>query len=193
MSLTAPPETALRGRLFTGAALSEIAFPLGGIGTGTVSLGGRGDLRDWEIFNRPAKGRWLPYTFFALWARPEGGDAVARVLERRLRPPFVAAQGLPVGQLCGLPRLREAEFHGSYPLATIRFQDDSLPLTVALKALNPLIPMNDRDSGIPCALFTWTLSNPDQERAVEASVAFSLLNACGYDGQAHLGNRHHAL
>jgi hypothetical protein len=40
-------------RSFTGAQLGEIAFPLGGIGTGTVSLGGRGDLRDWEIFNRP--------------------------------------------------------------------------------------------------------------------------------------------
>ncbi len=36
--------------------LARIALPLGGIGTGTVSLGGRGDLRDWEIVNRPAKG-----------------------------------------------------------------------------------------------------------------------------------------
>ena len=36
--------------------LQRIALPLGGIGTGTVSLGGRGDLRDWEIMNRPAKG-----------------------------------------------------------------------------------------------------------------------------------------
>lgn len=37
----------------------RIALPLGGVGTGTVSLGGRGDLRDWEIVNRPAKG-WRP-------------------------------------------------------------------------------------------------------------------------------------
>ncbi|MBT4497280.1 MAG: hypothetical protein HOC74_06135, partial [Gemmatimonadetes bacterium] len=36
--------------------LLRIALPLGGIGTGTVSLGGRGDLRDWELMNRPAKG-----------------------------------------------------------------------------------------------------------------------------------------
>ncbi len=50
--------------------LVRIALPLGGIGTGTVSLGGRGDLRDWEIMNRPAKGfsrsgvraaRFLPF------------------------------------------------------------------------------------------------------------------------------------
>ena len=31
-----------------------LTFPLGGIGTGTVSLGARGNFRDWEIFNRPA-------------------------------------------------------------------------------------------------------------------------------------------
>ena len=36
--------------------VDRLAMPLGGIGTGTVSLGGRGDLRDWEIMNRPAKG-----------------------------------------------------------------------------------------------------------------------------------------
>ena len=34
--------------------LYQIALPLGGIGTGTVSLGGRGELRDWEIMNVPA-------------------------------------------------------------------------------------------------------------------------------------------
>ncbi len=184
---------AMSQRVFTGESLREVAFPLGGIGTGTVSLGGSGDLRDWEIFNRPGKGRNLPYTFFSLWASRDGDPPVARVLERRLLPPYVAAHGLPVGQLCGLPRLREARFHGSYPLARIDFQDESLPLQARLEAFNPLIPLNDRDSGIPCACFTWTLRNPDPGRTIEATLAFSLLNACGYDGQARFGNRYHTV
>ena len=46
--------------------LTRIALPLGGIGTGTVSLGGRGELRDWEINNRPAKGFEPTFSFFAL-------------------------------------------------------------------------------------------------------------------------------
>jgi len=51
--------------------IGKIALPLGGIGTGTVSLGGRGDLRDWEIMNRgalgfvPTKERFGP--FFAIF------------------------------------------------------------------------------------------------------------------------------
>src|ERR1043166_4595900 len=93
-------------RTFSGESLREIAFPLGGIGTGTVSLGGRGQLRDWEIFNRPGKGRDLPYTFFALWAHADGSEPVARVLESQLQPPFAGATGPPTGRVAGLPRLR---------------------------------------------------------------------------------------
>ncbi|MCC6442483.1 MAG: hypothetical protein IT210_03385 [Armatimonadetes bacterium] len=168
-------------RTFSGRALAEVAFPLGGIGTGTVSLGGRGQFRDWEIFNRPAKGKSLPFTFFALWARPEGEEAVACVLERRLLPPFAEGAGMSPAYLCGLPRLKEARFRGEYPFAWIDFEDDSLPLKVSLEAFNPFIPMNDRDSGIPAAVFRWTLENPTNRR-VEATVAFSLINMAGYDG-----------
>src|SRR4051794_27897977 len=83
-------------RTFSGAALDQVVFPLGGIGTGTVGLGGRGNLCDWEIFNRPAKGKVLPYSFFAVWAHAAGAPApVARVLERRLLPPFSGGRGLP--------------------------------------------------------------------------------------------------
>ena len=35
--------------------LIRIALPLGGIGTGTVSPGGRGDLRDWETSTGPPR------------------------------------------------------------------------------------------------------------------------------------------
>jgi len=53
-------------RVFTGRRLTAIAFPLGGVCAGCVSLGGRGQLRDWEIFNRPDKGNAPTYAFPAI-------------------------------------------------------------------------------------------------------------------------------
>ena len=181
-----------RGRTFTGESLKEVAFPLGGIGTGTVSLGGRGQLRDWEVFNRPAKGRDLPYTFFAVWAKPEEGPAVARVAERRLLPPYVDGRGLQPSHLCGLPRLAEATFHGEYPFARIDFHDTLLPVRLSLTAWNPFIPLDPDASGMPVACFDWEVRNPS-DRPVDVTLAFSLLNAAGYDGQAPLTTRRHAL
>ncbi len=179
-------------RRFSGAVLKEIAFPLGGIGTGTVSLGGRGQLRDWEIFNRPAKGKNLPYTFFALWAQAAGQVPVTRVLERQFLPPFIGEMGLPTSQVSGLPRLREATFTGAYPFAHIAFHDDALPLQVELLAYNPMIPLDAERSGLPVAIFHWRLTNPGPA-SVDCTLAYSQLNPVGYDGQANLGGRRHPL
>ena len=179
-------------RTFSGASLQQIAFPLGGIGTGTVCLGGRGDLRDWEIFNRPAFGTRLPFTFFALRACPKGGQPTTRVLERRLLPPHIDGRGLLPGQMAGLPRLDEARFTGAYPLAHVAFDDAALPLAVELDAFNPFIPLNADDSGLPVAIFRWRLHNPSQV-TVDATVAFSVFNAVGYDGQSTVRNRRHPL
>lgn len=179
-------------RTFTKESLKEVAFPLGGIGTGTVSLGGRGNLRDWEIFNRPGKGKDLPYTFFAVWAQAEGGEPVARVAERRVMPPFVDGRGLSPAKVYGLPRLEEVTFRGEYPFAWLDFQDSTLPVHLGLRAWNPFIPLDETASGLPVALFDWDVSNPT-DRPVEVSLAFSLYNAAGYDGQAELTNRHRGL
>ena len=181
----------LQARTYTAHSLKEIAFPLGGIGTGTVSLGGRGQLCDWEIFNRPAKGKNLPCSFFALWCRPEGGEPTARILERRLLPPFVADRGLSPWAVSGLPRLDEAVFRGTYPMADLAFTDSTLPLHVALEAFTPFAPFDDRISGMPVAIFLWRLHNPTS-RAVDATLVYSQLNPIGYDGVEELrrGRRH---
>ncbi|HFE53258.1 MAG TPA: hypothetical protein ENK07_07430, partial [Bacteroidetes bacterium] len=178
-------------RVFTGASLQAVAFPLGGIGTGTVSLGGRGDLRDWEIFNHPGKGKDLPYSFFALWTASGQGRSVAKVLERELFPPYSSSGfGSPSDQVSGLPRLREARFRGEYPFAWIDFEDDELPLQVSLEAWNPFVPLDPVDSGIPVAILTWRLRNPGPEpaRFALASTLFNPIGSDGYDfGSSRFG------
>jgi uncharacterized protein (DUF608 family) len=173
------------GTTLSGQQLAEVAFPLGGIGTGTVSLGGQGQLRDWEIFNRPAKGRILPFSFVALWTKAEGGDGSTRVVEGPPLPPFRGWNGFKRESGQGLPHFRNARFTGNYPLAHIDFEDDSLPVSVQLDAFNPFIPLNVDDSSLPVAIFNYRVTNRLQ-KPVQFALAFSLMNPVGYDGKAFL-------
>jgi len=179
-------------RTFRGEHLAQIAFPLGGIGTGTVSLGGRGELRDWEIFNHPSKGQQLPYTFFAVRVaeadRGRRQSAVCRVLERELLPPFSANHGLSPHLVAGLPRLREASFSGTYPFARIEFDAHPLPVGISLEAWNPFIPLNDLDSGLPLAVLDYRFSNPTS-RALDLSVIGSITNPVSFGEPGRNRNR----
>ncbi|MBV9848188.1 MAG: hypothetical protein JO250_00735 [Armatimonadetes bacterium] len=161
--------------------LARIALPLGGIGTGTVSLGGRGDLRDWEIVNRPAKGFTLEKTFFALYARTEGGEAVARALEGPLDlSEYEGGFGSPARNH-GLPRFRRAAFEAAYPLGQVLLSDPDVPVEVRLQAFNPLIPGDAERSGLPVAVLRYVLTNTT-DTPLAVSVCGSVQNFIGADG-----------
>jgi non-lysosomal glucosylceramidase len=160
------------------AAASAAAFPLGGIGTGNVSIGARGEFRDWELFNRPAKGRRNPFTFFALRVAEPGGDPMVRVLEARHRPPHPGDQGYGVGDVAGLPRFDDARMRGRYPLLELDLRDDRLPVEVGLTAFTPFVPLESADSGIPVAVLRYRLRNRSASQQ-RATIAGSLANPLG--------------
>ena len=165
-------------RVFRGRQLAMIAFPLGGVGAGSISLGGRGQLRDWEIFNRPDKGNSPPYAFPCIWAQAGKAKPVARVLESRILPPYQGSSGLGAQNAPGLARLASATFTGEYPLAHIDFQDARLPVKVSLDAFSPFIPLEPDDSGLPVAVLRYTVTNPGPV-AAKCSIAFCIDNPVG--------------
>lgn len=162
-------------RIFRGRALRMIAFPLGGVAAGSIALGGRGQLRDWEIFNRPNKGFRPSYSFPSIWVQSGNDKPAARVLESRISPPYEGQDGLGSDNVPGLSRLESATFTGEYPLAHIDFEDRSLPVKVALDAFSPFIPHEPDDSGLPVAVLRYTVTNPGHMQA-KVGIAFSLDN-----------------
>jgi non-lysosomal glucosylceramidase len=176
---TAPPVVRYP-RTFTGKHLAMIAFPLGGVAAGSIALGGRGQLRDWEIFNRPDKGKSVSYSFPSIWAQVGNAKPVVRVLEAKLMPPYEASGGLSPSQVSGLARLDDATFIGEYPLAKIAFRDRDLPVRVSLEAFTPIIPLDADASGLPAAVLRYIVHNPTKETA-KVSIAFSLDNPAGLD------------
>ncbi|TDE10406.1 GH116 family glycosyl-hydrolase [Jiangella asiatica] len=148
----------------------RIALPLGGIGTGTVSLGGRGDLRDWEIMNRPAKG-WTPRdSFFAIRA----GDTV-RALEGPIDPVLYEGwEGAAVANH-SLPRFSRSAFLAAYPLGQVLLNDPAVPVSVRLRAFNPLVPADLDASSIPVAVLRYAVTNTGGE-PLDVTVAGSVRN-----------------
>jgi len=158
-------------RRFSGEYLSRIAYPVGGIGTGGLELGGRGNLRSWQIFNRPSDHEIQPYIFPAIFVRSTGRPDFASFLESQLLPPFdVHDNGVRFYGLPGMPRMADAEFYDSFPLARIDFKDLHCPVQVSLDAFSPFFPVDIDSSGLPAAVLTYSVKNP---LSVPADVAIT--------------------
>ena len=153
---------------------------MGGIGTGCFAINSRGQLQDFELFNRPSKGLNFPFTFFAVHGEGEGVEAFTKILESQMQPPFSASQGLLPQTVAGLPRFQRSRMEGRFPFINVQLFDDALPLDAELEAFNPFIPLNADDSGIPVALLRYKLRNRG-EKTLTVSVAGSLYNASGFD------------
>jgi uncharacterized protein (DUF608 family) len=160
-----------RQTTYEGQNLLQIAFPLGGIGAGTVCINGIGALQDFSIRNAPSTSaepdRHLPLDGgFALLHLPKTG--LTRLLEGPFPPEKIYNQGLKSqgyngAGYEGLPRLRNVTFRGEYPFAHVDLSDPDVPLTIAIRAFNPFIPLDDKHSSLPCAILEYTLSNPTKQ------------------------------
>ncbi len=171
-------------RIFRGRQRALIGFPLGGVGAGCISLGGRGQLKEWWIFNRPDKGRSPRYAFPAIRVEAVGSKPVARVLEARILPPYShGPDDLGSDNVPGLPRLEDCTFTGEYPLARVEFEDRDLPVHVALEAFTPFIPLDADESGLPLAVLRYRVSNPGAASA-RVSIAWSIENPIGQERDA---------
>lgn len=154
-------------RSFTEGNLEAVAMPIGGIGTGTVWLDGYGRLSVWQIFNNYTEER-LPGSFFAIRAQADGSEPAVRVLQTAPEDGFDAFKSLV--------------FRAGYPIADVEFEDEGFPVQVKMEAFNPMIPLDTRNSAIPCALFRFTVRNTSS-KSTWVSLLGTLQNAVGCEGR----------
>ncbi len=165
--------------VYTGENLRNIFYPLGGIGTGNLLIGGRGNILEFEIFNRAQRDELPPYmTFFSLWYNDGDNEPGAIILERRHFDNFTNGFGVPRQQLSGIPRFDEIRWTGAPPFIGLGFEDRRVPLDIRLECFSPLIPLDVPNSSIPVGTFTWTISNPT-DQTIEFALAFNISNPFG--------------
>ncbi|SPE60297.1 conserved hypothetical protein [Verrucomicrobia bacterium] len=166
---------------YRGAELERIGMPVGGICAGQLYLGGDGKLWHWDIFNQhDDTGSSGPH-----YAKP-------------LQPTSPLEQGFALriirggqSQVRSLDRKgwSDVSFIGEYPLGFVEYRDPGSPVSVALQAYSPFIPLNTEDSALPAVILSYTLKN-ESGKVVEAELAGWLENAvCVHSAESSAGER----
>lgn len=150
--------------IYTGENLDRIAFPLGGIGAGTICIEGTGALSHFSLRHRPEVFS-QPAVFAAVSVK--GRSGAARVVEGPV--PSWKLYGQPgtaegaVGRTYGLPRFDEASFEARFPFAIIRLSDRELPLRAEITAWSPFEPGDADNASLPVAALEYRFTNTGRE------------------------------
>ena len=171
--------------IYQGKNAKNISFPLGGIGTGCIGLGGNGELIDFEIYNKPNKSTRQGYTHFAIKAECDEktdikilqGDTCENYIGNCDRDGWMSGIGYgpKPNSLAGFPHFKNVIFKGEFPLAKLTFEEENFPAKCTLTAFNPFIPHDDFNSSIPAAMFEWEVENINRKET-EFTLAFALQN-----------------
>ncbi len=153
--------------IYSGTALGAIQIPVGGIGAGTIRMNGNAT-RDnswwiwgeWEI--NPMK--TMPNSFFAIRTQVGTAPAVVRALQ-------TVNQG-------NWSKMTDLTFKGEYPFGWYDFVEPALPVKVSLEVFNPLIPLDAKNSAIPCAVYSYTVENTSAQ-TVKVNLLGTQMNPIG--------------
>ncbi len=153
--------------VYKGAKLLQIAMPMGGIGAGCICLNGYGGLQDFSIYNKPGTsatpdGHGFRDASFALLHIV--GTEKTKLVEGPIPPEKIynlglQGQGYRGGGHEGIPRFKNCEFESRYPFGTVRLDDPAMPVKVEIEGWSPFVPNDEKVSGIPAAILTYTLEN----------------------------------
>lgn len=166
-------------------SLKYIGMPVGGIGCGTVYLGGDGRLFVWDIFNQFHEGVVINTARFKSTNLSErnGANYVDPPTPDRYPGGFRQGFGLQVGdrfQRMEEKDWAEVEFRGDWPVGRVTYRDPLTPVEVSLHAFSPFIPLNLDDSALPVTVMEYTVRNTS-DKPVTAALSGWLENAVGIE------------
>ncbi|MCY4446921.1 MAG: GH116 family glycosyl-hydrolase [Rhodobacteraceae bacterium] len=170
---------------YDGEATRYATFPLGGIGAGSIGIGADGRLKDWEIYNRPAKGSLNGFTHFAVKAMRGDQLIDIRLLNGEYKGNAAGElQGTPYNTfgfgprretMAGFPWFNETSLQGPYPVAELSFKDVRFPGSVKMEAFSPFVPLESRISSMPAAHFEVEITNSS-----EKDIDYSIYGCIGF-------------
>lgn len=178
--------------------LRYIGMPVGGICSGGVYVGGDGRLWLWDIFNQNQLGvitKVLPIKLESFNLKEINNVEGTLYLEPLTETsPLQQGFALSIKQngTTKIKRLHQDDwdevlFEATYPVATIKYIDPTLPLEVSVQAFSPFIPGNAKDSGMPATIQSISLKNLS-DSPLEIEVIGWLENKLLHNTEKHHNN-----
>ncbi|KAK7066212.1 Non-lysosomal glucosylceramidase [Halocaridina rubra] len=147
--------------------------PLGGIGSGTIGRGFRGEFCRYQIIPGIYEYHTVMANQFIVTIRdPKGNTLYQKVLSTHSKPKkslgawdwgFSGADGL----YCGL-----------YPRSWTVYNIKEQSIRLICRQISPVIPHNYKDSCLPVGVFVWTVENGNSEPR-DVSITFTFKNGTG--------------
>ncbi|XP_023000039.1 non-lysosomal glucosylceramidase [Cucurbita maxima] len=163
--------------------------PLGGMGSGSISRGFRGEFRQWQIIPGTCEASPVMANQFSIFISRDGGNKkYASVLAPGQHEGIGKAGDSGISSWGWNLDGQHSTYHALFPRAWTVYDGEPDPeLKVSCRQISPFIPHNYRDSSLPTAVFVYTLVNTGKERA-KVSLVFSWANSIG--GISHLSGDH---
>lgn len=164
--------------------LNYIGMPAGGINCGTMYLAGDGRLWLWDIFNKNQEGIEPKEVQIEMTGNkkilPRDGSAYVAPAKdiRPLEQGFAFLIEYDDKKI--IKRQEAADwddiaFEATYPIATVRYIDQQLPVEINANIFSPFIALDENNSGLPATVYSFNIKNKSG-KPVRISIAGWLEN-----------------
>ncbi|GAV66154.1 DUF608 domain-containing protein/GBA2_N domain-containing protein [Cephalotus follicularis] len=163
--------------------------PLGGMGSGSISRGFRGEFRQWQIVPGTCDASPVMANQFSIFISRDGGNKkFASVLAPGQPDGLEKADDQGISSWGWNLSGQHSTYHALFPRAWTIYDGEPDPeLKISCRQISPFIPHDYRDSSLPTAVFVYTLVNTGKERA-KVSLLFTWANSVG--GISNLSGEH---
>ncbi|KAM3756309.1 hypothetical protein ACB098_02G102300 [Castanea mollissima] len=154
--------------------------PLGGMGSGSISRGFRGEFRQWQIIPGICEASPVMANQFSIFISRDGGNKnFASVLAPGQHEGLGKAGDQGISSWGWNLSGQHSTYHALFPRAWTIYDGEPDPeLKISCRQISPFIPHNYRESSLPTAVFVYTLVNTGRERA-KVSLLFTWANSIG--------------
>ncbi|GKV35272.1 hypothetical protein SLEP1_g43573 [Rubroshorea leprosula] len=159
---------------------ASLGVPLGGMGSGSISRGFRGEFRQFQIPPGSCDASPVMANQFSIFVSRDGGNKkYASVLAPGQHEGLGKANDHGISSWDWNLSGQHSTYHALFPRAWTIYDGEPDPdLKVSCRQISPFIPHNYKDSSLPTAVFVYTLVNTGKERA-KVSLLFTWANSIG--------------